>query len=554
MKTTVQHTMQCSRAPSKRTELALALMVALPMLQQSAYAQPGLVVDPSASQQPTLSVANGTPVVNIVAPNGSGVSHNTFTDFNVGSAGLIFNNNTAETQTTLGGAVAGNSLLGGKSAGIILNEVSGQVASSLNGKIEVAGPSARVIVANPNGISANGAGFINANRVSLVAGKAVLDQSGNLSSFQTQNGQIRIDGAGLDASAVNEVDLVARTLEVNAQLQARKLNAVAISGEVNASNPTNGIVSQASDSQPEIAIDVAQLGSMHADSIHMVGKSTGVGVNVDGKVKAITGSLSVSSDGQIVIASAGALEAAQAISIAGGMNNKGMVKGASVSIAGDSVHDEKASLLASGSLSVAGKFSNSGEVRSGASMNFVGDLENHGTVRSGGSMTVVAGQVVNDKVIHSASGMNLTAGSLRNEETGSITSAGSFSSFIGGRTNRGVMGGGFQEPPAKPSTPVATTPNVTPGAVAGGALSGASPSAEHGSGSVKPVGNVIAQNPAPSVIQPVTPPSFGFAPIQWQAPVVSYPVYTWSGYQPVAYPWAATWRQPSYQFAQVRYW
>lgn len=554
MTITVQHSIQRSRAPSRRTELALALMVALPMLQQTAYAQPGVVIDPSASLQPTLSAVNGTPVVNIVAPNGSGISHNSFTDFNVGQAGLILNNSSTGTQTTLGGALAGNSLLNGNSAGVILNEVTGRAASSLNGMIEVAGPSARVIVANPNGISANGAGFINANRVSLVAGKAVFDESGNVSRFRTENGQIRVEGAGLDTSGANEVDLVARTLQVNAKLQAQKLNAVALKGEVDAANPTNVTQTGAADSQPEIAIDVAQLGSMHADSIRLVGKSAGVGVNVDGKVKALTGSLSVSSDGKVLIASTGELEANQALSVAGGMHNRGMVKGENVSIAGSSVQSEKASMLASGSLSVAGEFSNSGEVRSGGSMSYAGNLENHGTVRSGGSISIAAGQIVNDKVIHSDNSMSLTAGSLRNDQAGSITSAGRFSSVIGSRMNQGVMGDGFQQSPAKPVAPVTTTPNVAPGAVAGSASSGTAQAPQQNIGNSKPNGSTIAQNQAQVINQPMTYPSFGFAPVQWQAPVVTYPISIWSGFQPVAYPSAPAWKQPNYQFAQLSYW
>jgi filamentous hemagglutinin family protein len=549
-----QHTIQRSRAPSRLTALTLALIATLPMLQQAAYAQPGLVVDPNAAQQPTLSIVNGTPVVNIVAPNGSGISHNTFTDFNVGQAGLILNNSSAGTQTTLGGAITGNHLLNGNSAGVILNEVTGRAASRLNGKIEVAGPSARVIVANPNGITANGAGFINANRVSLVAGKAVFDESGNLSRLRTENGQIRIEGAGLDASGANEVDLVARTLQVNAQLQAKKLNAAALKGEVDAADPTIVTETGIADSPSEIAIDVAQLGSMHADSIRLVGKSAGVGVNVDGKVKALTGSLSVSSDGKVMIASTGELEAKQALSVAGGMHNKGMVKGANVSVAGSSVQSEKASLLASGSLSVAGEFNNSGEVRSGGSMSYAGNLENHGTVRSGGSMSIAAGQVVNDKVIHSDNTMSLTGGSLRNDQAGSITSAGRFTSVVGSRMNQGVMGGGFQQPPTKPSAPVSVTPNVTPEAVAGSASSDAVPAPQQNIANAKPSGSTIAQNQVPSISPPMSYPSFGFAPVQWQAPVVTYPVFNWSGYQPVVYQSTAAWKQPSYQFAQQRYW
>lgn len=327
---------QVTRRPSQRTLLALALIATLPVLQQNVQAQPGLVLDAGGAPNAALSQINDTPVVNIAAANSAGVSHNRFTEFNVGSAGLILNNSTTGAQTTLGGAIAGNSLLNGTSASVILNEVTGKTASSINGMIEVAGPSARVIIANPNGISASGAGFINANRVSLVAGTAVLDANGRVARLQTDHGQIRVEGAGLNASGANEVDLVSRTLQINAQLQAKKLNAVAFRGAVDADAPTTVIDHIGADGSTDIAIDVAQLGSMHADSIRMLGKSAGVGVNIQGNVTALTGDLQVTSDGKVQIASTGVLEAKQALSITGNISNKGVMRnGGALSLVGN---------------------------------------------------------------------------------------------------------------------------------------------------------------------------------------------------------------------------
>jgi len=92
----------------------LAFVLANAMFWQPLWAQAdGIVV--SAPGTTLGQAANGVPIVNIATPNGNGLSHSQFHDYNVGSQGLILNNSTQNLQSTqLGGYIIGNSNLNGR--------------------------------------------------------------------------------------------------------------------------------------------------------------------------------------------------------------------------------------------------------------------------------------------------------------------------------------------------------------------------------------------------------------------------------------------------------
>ena len=88
--------------------------------------------------------ANGVPVVNIATPGRTGISHNTYSRFDVDRQGLILNNSGQPVNTQLGGFIPGNANLPGGSARLILNEVSGSLPSQLKGYMEIAGQKAEM--------------------------------------------------------------------------------------------------------------------------------------------------------------------------------------------------------------------------------------------------------------------------------------------------------------------------------------------------------------------------------------------------------------------------
>ncbi|RLR17233.1 filamentous hemagglutinin N-terminal domain-containing protein, partial [Sodalis-like symbiont of Bactericera trigonica] len=109
------------------------------------------------------------PLVNICAPNRTGISYNQFHYFDVDARGVILNNARTVNQTELAGQVDANPQLT-REATLIINEVTQQHPSLLDGFIEVAGQRADVIIANPAGISCSGCGFINVRAGTLTTG------------------------------------------------------------------------------------------------------------------------------------------------------------------------------------------------------------------------------------------------------------------------------------------------------------------------------------------------------------------------------------------------
>ncbi|WP_236445938.1 MULTISPECIES: two-partner secretion domain-containing protein [unclassified Pseudomonas] len=280
--------------------LVLILVNALfwqPLLAQAE----GIVVSNPATS--VGQAGNGVPVVNIATPNGSGLSHNQFKDYNVGPNGVILNNATGALQNTqLGGYIVGNPNLKGGAANVILNEVNGGSPSQLHGYTEVAGQSAKVIVANPYGITCSGCGFINTPNVTLTTGKPMMDNVGRLDHYQVDGGAVTIDGEGLNASNVDRFEIITRTAKINAQINARELAVVAGRNDVDAKSLKATARADDGSAKPELAIDSSALGGMYAGAIKLVGTEAGVGVKLDGTLAASGGDIQLDANGHLSMA------------------------------------------------------------------------------------------------------------------------------------------------------------------------------------------------------------------------------------------------------------
>jgi filamentous hemagglutinin len=446
-----------------------------------------LSVDPASPGTSVGHAPNGVPVVNIAGPNGSGLSHNLFTDYNVGSQGLILNNATQATQhTQLGGVILGNPGLQGRAASVILNEVTGGNRSHLGGYTEVAGQAARVIVANPHGITCNGCGFINTPRATLTTGKPVIE-GGRLDHFRVEGGDIAVEGAGLNARNVSQFDLITRTAKLNAQLHADHLTVITGRNDVSADSLQAHAHAEDGRDKPQLAIDASALGGMYAGTIRLVGTEQGVGVRLAGDMASTAGDIVINANGGLSLShttSVGALTAkAESIDLQGPTFAMGdvdlqaqgdlvvrqtLASAANVSVEGTSVSnqgkvvsgiledrriagkqltiqaqrlDNQGELNASGHLEItSGSLDNNGRIAAGsAKIEARQTLRNRGQVVTARELDIVAHQAVNHAgTIHAEGDLSLVADTVDN--SGKIVGAGNELSITAGTfTNAGEL-------------------------------------------------------------------------------------------------------------------
>lgn len=241
---------------------------------------------PKNQQVVILKTNTGAPLVNIQTPNGRGLSHNRYTQFDVDNKGAVLNNDRNNNPFLVKG-----------SAQLILNEVRG-TASKLNGIVTVGGQKADVIIANPNGITVNGGGFKNVGRGILTTGAPQIGKDGALTGFDVRQGTLTVGAAGWnDKGGADYTEILARAVALQGKLQGKNL---AVSTGPQKVDYASGEISAgtAAGTKPTIALDTAALGGMYADSITLIANEKGVGVKNAGTLEAAK-QLIVTSSGRI---------------------------------------------------------------------------------------------------------------------------------------------------------------------------------------------------------------------------------------------------------------
>ncbi|CDA46848.1 putative hemagglutinin-related protein [Dialister sp. CAG:486] len=304
--------------------------------------------------------ANGIPLVNISAPTAGGVSRNDYERFNIPTKGAILNNSYTLSKTELAGYVQGNANMAQGPAKIIVNQVASGNPTTMNGFLEVAGHKADVIIANPNGITVNGGGFINTARAILTTGKPEYDNKERLKDFRIDNdATILITGNGLNGKKADTLELYTRAAEIKAAIFG---NTVHVTTGANVIDANTGKVTaiEGKGKKPEIAIDVKDLGGMYAGRIFLIGNEKGLPIDIKG-----------------------AIESQHMV-----LDNQG-----NLYHAGTTHSTEDMTIHAK-------------------------DIQNTGTMAASGNMTLRAdGQVVNDKIMGSVGNMAITANQVTNHKT-----------------------------------------------------------------------------------------------------------------------------------------
>ncbi|WP_080437041.1 filamentous hemagglutinin N-terminal domain-containing protein [Burkholderia ubonensis] len=292
------------------------------------------IVDPRAPIpfQPTITQTSaGVPAVNIATPNANGVSLNQYQSFGIDSKGLVLNNSTVAGTPLLGGTLGANPNLSGRSASLIINQVTATgPAVSLYGPLEVFGAPASVVIASPNGVSVSGLSVTNVTNLTLttgspqfltgVGGTATDFTHAGAVAYDVRSGNISINGpAGNDGTpgagvegTVGNLDLIGQSVTVNAPLRAdQRVNVVTGNQLVTptSSNATgitygtsaNGATNTAAAIGKSVAVDASQYGSVTSGTVYIVSTAAGMGVNTQGPLSATAGNVVVDANGNVAI-------------------------------------------------------------------------------------------------------------------------------------------------------------------------------------------------------------------------------------------------------------
>ena len=422
--------MKTSTSKRLRWNVAIWLAAGLFMTSTAGMAAGPIMPDPKAEarHQPQIEeTANGIPLVNITAPSSGGVSRNEYETFNVPDKGAILNNSYTLSKTELAGYVQGNNNMAERPAKIIVNEVTGAGSTSMDGFLEVAGNRADVVIANPNGITVNGGGFINTGKAFLTTGKPVYDGEDHLQRFDITGGDILIEGKGLGGKETGSLAILSRAVKINAGIWAKDLHITTGANTVDAKTLEASAI-EGKGGRPAFALDTAAIGGMYAGRITLVGTEKGLGVNNSGTWSA---------------------EDNLTLDWNGDLKNSGTIysKG-NADLRASRLENDK-TIAAERNLSAAAKenIRNQGKLLAGENMDIYAGktLDNAGhAMESGNNLSIGTGDTINNAAgtIKSGGSQQIKAGHALTNTEGTLAADGNINIQTGRMTGDGIVSAG----------------------------------------------------------------------------------------------------------------
>ncbi|WP_428095531.1 hemagglutinin repeat-containing protein [Candidatus Thioglobus sp.] len=226
-------------------------------------------------------------------------------------------------------------------------------------------------------------------------------------------GDVLIQGAGLDASNQDSVNIYSHYLQLNAKINAKNLN---IKLGKNSFDANGNITQSTSSGQTQnLLLDTSSLGGMYANRITLVGTDQGLGVNLPPEVLASAGDIFISNDGKISLQALSAKADVQITSTEDIEVNNNLYSQQTLTIHADNTIEVKQGIIAAkDTINISSnEFNNQAQIIAG--------LNADSTQNSNGILNITANsKLSNAGNLQATQDLNLATNELGNQTTGNI--------------------------------------------------------------------------------------------------------------------------------------
>ena len=234
---------------------------------------------------------NGVEIINISTPSEKGVSDSTFTDLSIDKTGAVINNATGIGRSHIAGIINPNKNLKDP-ARLALLRVTSTNKTEIKGVLEaLTKDNLDVIVANKNGITLDGAKFLNIHDMTLTTGEVIL-KNGDIDNISVGDGII-VSLDELNTNNINKLNILSKVARLEKDVIVNKLD-IRTGNNIYSINGENIELVKTIDGEIGVPISADILGSVYGDNIKIVATKSGIGaksivadkVSLDSKTQA----------------------------------------------------------------------------------------------------------------------------------------------------------------------------------------------------------------------------------------------------------------------------